>query len=462
MHDMDGEKFPFHQMLPEDSCTLADGVSEQRGSHQIMMAAELEANFLDFNTQMEFFNMKTPSHEHIGTFMEDTCRLDSYEKESDDLWSSPKMQCPQLHSLNVKTLQLESLQSGPDNDSYFRKTGGDPTFSTSASNFGTSLQEQDSLFLSPDNQESIESMCFWEKQETSVQNADVRSSPPHPLDMKAESSRLSKADDIETPHKLAQRQVGLLLCQVCKKSFKTRLQYDEHQKTHTEEKPYSCTECGKKYTLKSHLQIHTRIHTGERPYCCDECGKRFTVKDHLRRHERIHTGEKPYCCTECGKQFRAKSHLQRHNRTHTGEKPYCCTECNKRFTMKSHLQTHERVHTGEKPYGCVECGEKFTQKSNLQTHEKIHTGEKPFCCTVCGRKFARKSNYQRHARIHTGEKLYCCTECGKTFTRTNSLHTHERIHTGEKPYCCTECGKRFVRKSTLQRHNRIHTDRNLY
>ena len=111
---------------------------------------------------------------------------------------------------------------------------------------------------------------------------------------------------------------------------------------------------------------------------CKYCGRGFKGKHHLENHERTHTGEKPFKCKYCKKVFRCKTSMVNHERIHTGEKPFNCTFCEKCFKKRSHLQEHERIHTWEKPFKCKFCKTGFRHKKSLVNHEHTHTGEKPF------------------------------------------------------------------------------------
>ncbi|KAF8788198.1 Zinc finger protein 772 like protein [Argiope bruennichi] len=73
--------------------------------------------------------------------------------------------------------------------------------------------------------------------------------------------------------------------------------------------------CSRKDTLKPNYQTHT----GNEPFMCNICKKKFSSKSDFDRHYRTHTGEKPYECGICGKKCSLKSNLIIHYRIHTGE-----------------------------------------------------------------------------------------------------------------------------------------------
>uniref|UniRef100_A0A0C9QSJ5 Kr protein n=1 Tax=Fopius arisanus TaxID=64838 RepID=A0A0C9QSJ5_9HYME len=136
-------------------------------------------------------------------------------------------------------------------------------------------------------------------------------------------------------------------------------------------------------------------------FTCRTCSRSFGYKHVLQNHERTHTGEKPFECPECHKRFTRDHHLKTHMRLHTGEKPYHCSHCDRQFVQVANLRRHLRVHTGERPYACEFCAQKFSDSNQLKAHLLIHTNEKPLQCPHCQKRFRRTHHLLHHKCVAT-------------------------------------------------------------
>ncbi|XP_040072405.1 zinc finger protein 572-like, partial [Ixodes scapularis] len=130
-------------------------------------------------------------------------------------------------------------------------------------------------------------------------------------------------------------------------SFSPRSELIESQPTMRPryEGTYHCKFCSYSSHHLGHINQHERTHTGEKPFRCSVCKIAFAQIGNLRTHMRIHTGEKPYQCRTCGKEFSQRDNWSRHERTHSGERPYKCEACEKTFKRSQHLSRHQKnVH----------------------------------------------------------------------------------------------------------------------
>lgn len=79
-----------------------------------------------------------------------------------------------------------------------------------------------------------------------------------------------------------------------------------------------CAECGKKLKSKKTYLVHKKTaHTNaDRRFKCSLCTKDFNFKVHLENHERTHSGEKPFQCSQCNASFKQSYQLSVHSRKH--------------------------------------------------------------------------------------------------------------------------------------------------
>nr|CAD2180199.1 unnamed protein product [Meloidogyne enterolobii] len=64
------------------------------------------------------------------------------------------------------------------------------------------------------------------------------------------------------------------------------------------------------------LEEHQNSHTGQKPFQCDVCQSRFNRRSTLWNHKRIHSDAKPFICTVCHMQFKWKNSLKCHKEMH--------------------------------------------------------------------------------------------------------------------------------------------------
>ncbi|XP_058800091.1 transcription factor Ouib-like isoform X4 [Phymastichus coffea] len=110
--------------------------------------------------------------------------------------------------------------------------------------------------------------------------------------------------------------------QKCDKEFSAASSKKRHVRdVHFKFKQWNCSFCARKFASRQSRDEHERTHTNERPFECEACGKRFRQRASLSVHKRFHSRLVSFECEICGRQFARKQDCQRHVFTHAKHEP---------------------------------------------------------------------------------------------------------------------------------------------
>ena len=133
---------------------------------------------------------------------------------------------------------------------------------------------------------------------------------------------------------------------------------------------------------------------------CIVCGKQFSSQYLLRVHQKSHSDERPFSCSKdsCFKSFKNKSALNEHIRKVHGKRCHVCAfpTCDKAYTNLRDLKCHEASHLSLFECNWENCTKTFRDQYNLKTHYKTHTNERNFICSECNYTSIQKIALKRH------------------------------------------------------------------
>ncbi|KAL9699410.1 hypothetical protein quinque_002851 [Culex quinquefasciatus] len=200
----------------------------------------------------------------------------------------------------------------------------------------------------------------------------------------------------------------LFKCEQCDKSFAKKFQLNAHQVQHVPEEDRNCIcpQCDKAFATTAKLNVHLKLrHQPQKIHVCDVCAKSFKSKVQFDRHCKEHDEsyqEVRLQCKICSKWLKNASSLRKHLQRHDGEgQSHECGICGKKAPNMLALQSHITfVHKKEKLFQCEHCPKAFKRQFTLAEHMATHTGEVLYHCPYCVKTFNSSANMHAHKKKH--------------------------------------------------------------
>ena len=172
----------------------------------------------------------------------------------------------------------------------------------------------------------------------------------------------NKSKQIKIEKKVTNREQNFYYCEICRKVFSKRFNYNRHWKTHflssdqNKIELHKCEKCRRRFVEKKQLETHIRKWHAmnlECQYCVDIGLKsiRFNEKFEYLKHLNIqHSIKFKFECQICLKQFQFLSQYVKHRSTHwrvdsvnteQNSNLKICDICSKTFTKTFNLNRHK-------------------------------------------------------------------------------------------------------------------------
>ena len=135
---------------------------------------------------------------------------------------------------------------------------------------------------------------------------------------KVHSSTGATQEDV--PFQIPEVQAGDTSCELCHQSFKSTHSLCHHMKTHTGVTRWSCDQSGKVLASKVMYELHMKSCSQEKGHWCQECNKGYTTKQALVAHLEVKHSPAPtveqLTCPISSKVFKVIKTMREHMASH--------------------------------------------------------------------------------------------------------------------------------------------------
>jgi len=217
---------------------------------------------------------------------------------------------------NYRGINNDSIEFENMNDKRFKKRKGrKPKQLESMNNENSSLQSY--------SEDISDDTSFDNSKESKTRKNKKRKSQENNINISKKKSygRKTKSEDEELRDESSNQSMNSNNSSSINDQEKSKMSNTSNGRVIKYPRIYECKfpGCNKAFTKAHNLRSHERSHMNDRPYSCKYCEKSFVRQYDLLRHERIHTGVKPYVCKKCLAAFSRNDAYNKHIRSCFGK-----------------------------------------------------------------------------------------------------------------------------------------------
>lgn len=216
-------------------------------------------------------------------------------------------------------------------------------------------------------------------------------------------------------------------CNYCDRSFKTKNGSRHHLIAHFGEETYQCAICNKEFPSFTKYRMHVQEGSYTCKYSMMSFKSRLSFDKHLKTHLDV-----TLKCKICTDTFRNQSKLANHIITeHLNKHLFECEMCQLIFKNRLDLITHRATHIEQ--YQCEICCKKFYCSSKLTEHlQFFHRRKIYLMCPICKIYFKSNVMLRDHLLFLHVNSTSKCTICKRLFILPSSVRTHmKQYHPNE-------------------------------